>query len=42
MDSFSYVNDKGLLIENPEMSNANIHSNFGCKYGCGIFELTKL
>lgn len=41
LDSFAYVNDKGDLIVGPEMSSDNINSNFGCKYGCGIFEMTK-
>lgn len=39
--SFSYVNDNGDLIENPNMNNKEIKSNFNCNYGCGIFELRK-
>ncbi len=39
--SFSYINDKGDLIENPIMESKNAENNFGCHYGCGIFELKK-
>lgn len=39
--SFSYVDDKGDLIENAEMTTEQIRSNFNCRYGCGIFELKK-
>jgi hypothetical protein len=39
--SFSYVNDEGDLFENIEMSDDGIQNNFGCAYGCGIFELIK-
>ncbi|MCH8169808.1 MAG: DUF268 domain-containing protein [Bacteroidetes bacterium] len=42
IDSFSYVDDKGDLIENAELTKEAIENNFGCFYGCGIFELTKL
>lgn len=42
IDSFSFVDDKGHLFENIKMTQENIASNFGCNYGCGIFELTKL
>lgn len=42
IDYFSYVNDKGDLIENAELTRENIDSNFGCYFGCGIFEMTKL
>lgn len=41
IDSFSYVNDEGNLIENPELTEEAINLNFGCNHGCGIFELTK-
>jgi SAM-dependent methyltransferase len=41
VDAFSYVNDQGSLIENADLTPANIAQNFGCNYGCGIFELTK-
>ena len=39
--TFSYVNDHGDLFENVEFSDENLKNNFGCKYGCGIFELIK-
>jgi SAM-dependent methyltransferase len=42
LNSFAYVNEEGFLVKEPEMSEANISSNFGCNYGCGIFEFTKL
>lgn len=41
IDRFSYVNDQGQLIENAELTEGSISTNFGCHYGCGIFELTK-
>ena len=39
--SFSYVNDLGNLIENAELTEQSIKSNFSCNYGCGIFILEK-
>lgn len=42
IDGFSYVNDQGQLIENAELTAGSIGTNFGCHYGCGIFELTKV
>jgi len=41
IENFSYVNDKGLLFKNANLSTDQIKSNFNCHYGCGIFELTK-
>jgi hypothetical protein len=41
VDSFSFVDDIGEIHENVELDD-HINSNFGCHYGCGIFELTKL
>lgn len=41
LDSFSYVNDNGDFTENAMVSADNLQTNFGCDYGCGIFELTK-
>jgi len=40
--SFAYINDLNELIENAELNDKDISSNFNCNYGCGIFELTKL
>lgn len=41
IDNFSYVNDKGDLFTNEQLTNEEIKSNFNCIYGCGIFELIK-
>lgn len=42
IDHYSFVDDRGDLYENTPISNANAQNNFGCIYGCGIFEMTKL
>jgi len=42
IDSFSYVDDKEDLFKNVEFSDEEISRNFGCSYGCGILELTKI
>jgi hypothetical protein len=42
VDSFSYVADDGELYENARLDRASIEANFGCEYGCAIFELTKV
>ncbi len=39
--TFSLVNDSGDLISPLELSGTNIDTNFGCQFGCGIFELEK-
>ena len=41
VSNFSYVDDQGDLHENAEISETLLDTNFGCKYGCGIFELRK-
>lgn len=41
VDSFSFVDYKGDLFENVEITEKGINSNYGCYYGCGIFEMTK-
>jgi SAM-dependent methyltransferase len=41
LTSFSYVNDKGDLIEDAEIASVSIKNNFDCNFGCGIFELKK-
>lgn len=38
---FSYVDDKGYLHENELLKDFDIKQNFGCYFGCGIFELEK-
>ncbi|HMN12449.1 MAG TPA: DUF268 domain-containing protein [Bellilinea sp.] len=42
IDCFSFVDDRGDLHENKSITFDAIRNNFGCVYGCGIFELTKL
>jgi len=41
INSFSYVDDSGNFFENVELLTANVKSDFGCYFGCGIFILTK-
>jgi hypothetical protein len=41
IDNFNYVNDDGDLFINADLSENSIENNFGCHYGCGIFELSK-
>jgi len=42
LNSFSFVDDKGDFFENNELTQIEIDRNYGCYYGCGIFELTKI
>lgn len=42
IDHFSYVDDEGDLHVNTSMAADEVNNNYGCNYGCGIFELTKL
>jgi len=39
--SFSYVDDRGDLIKDKSLDPGRVKGNFGCNYGCGIFELRK-
>ena len=39
---FSYVDNKGDLQVNVELTDEQIARNYNCGYGCGIFELIKL
>jgi hypothetical protein len=41
IDSFAYINDAGNFIADASLDETSVRSNFGCRYGCGIFELTK-
>lgn len=41
INSFSYIDDKGDLHENVTLTKNDIQNNFGCRYGCGVFEMTK-
>ena len=42
VNHFSFVDDEGHLHEDTPLIESNVKNNFGCVYGCGIFELTKL
>lgn len=42
LKSFSYINDKNDFFGDTLLNESNIKNNFGCKYGCGIFELIKI
>jgi hypothetical protein len=42
IDYFSYVDDRGVLHENATMEEQDISNNYGCNYGCGIIEATKV
>ncbi len=42
IDCFSYVDDEGNFHENQLIQDSSKNDNFGCNYGCGIFEMTKL
>jgi hypothetical protein len=41
IDSFAYINDSQAFLDGVTLDEASIRNNFGCRYGCGIFELTK-
>jgi len=41
IDDFSYVDDVGDLHEHAALDSSDVEKNFGCNYGCGIFEATK-
>ena len=40
--SFSYVDDHGNFHKHVDLNEELINTNFGCTYGCGIFELVKI
>jgi SAM-dependent methyltransferase len=40
--AFAYVNDAGNLVEPKTWSRADWEKNFGCRFGCGLFELQKI
>lgn len=42
INSFSYVDDRGDLYKNIELSENDIVENLKCNFGCGIFEMTKI
>lgn len=41
IDSFAYINDVQEFIADAVFDEASIRDNFGCRYGCGIFEMTR-
>jgi SAM-dependent methyltransferase len=41
MLSFSYVDDAGTLHADTPLDKVVLERDFGCEYGCGIFELRK-
>ncbi|RYF91628.1 MAG: DUF268 domain-containing protein [Chitinophagaceae bacterium] len=41
LDKFAYVDDAGDIHEDAALTQENIQQNFGCWYGCGIFEFTR-
>jgi hypothetical protein len=41
IDSFAYVDRRGDLVRDADPRSGAAAGNFGCKYGCGIFELTR-
>lgn len=41
IDSFSYIDDKGDLHDRVALEEQAVAQNFGCRLGCGVFELTK-
>ena len=38
---FSYVDDNGDLHQSAYLDETSVEDNFGCSFGCGIFELIK-
>lgn len=41
IDSFAYIDDAGNFFSDAALDDAAVRENFGCRYGCGIFELTR-
>jgi SAM-dependent methyltransferase len=39
--AFSYIDDHNEFHENAAITPEAVGNNFGCRYGCAIFELTK-
>ena len=42
IDQFSFVDDLGNLHEDVPLTDIEVENNFGCHFGCGILEMTKL
>ena len=41
VETLSYIDDNEQFVHNADWRSAAVRSNFGCTYGCGIFELIK-
>ena len=41
IDSFSYVDDDENLVMDARLDTDRVDNNYSCRFGCGIFELTK-
>jgi SAM-dependent methyltransferase len=41
VDSFAYINDVQEFITDAVLDAAAVRENFGCRYGCGIFAMTR-
>jgi SAM-dependent methyltransferase len=41
IDSFSYIDDNSRLFANVELTPERIATSCNCRFGCGIFEMTK-
>ncbi len=39
--SFSYIDDDGKFYEDVTVDHRSAEHNYGCRFGCGIFELVK-
>jgi hypothetical protein len=42
VDRFYYIDDNKKLHTDSILSEDTINSNFGCRFGCGIFEMTRI
>lgn len=42
LEDFSYVDDDGALHEHVALTPEALKGQFGCQYGCGIFQLLKV
>lgn len=41
IERFSFVDDRGDLHEDVVLTESDIAQNYGCNYGCGIFEMCR-
>ncbi len=42
IERFSYVTDKGMLVEDISLEDPGFANSFGCRYGCAVMELIRL